>query len=956
MKTRYFILSLAILASWSCTQTALRPGSDEDCLRAVIEEDLAVTKSQLLDVPGIRLESVWQTGDQIGVFGSNATNVDFKVAEGDLSKDRKTADFRTDGTIPSGKLTAYSPWQQGATSADGAIMIEFPATQHYVTANAVAAPDPAANILVADGSKGGGLTFRSVLAVLKIGQVFEAETVVKRVEFRDLSGAPVAGGMKLTPGAAPTAEITGTGAVLTLDLGDGLTYFAGTMQPIFLIVPAREYKQGFEITFIDEKGGKTVRTIGKTTGKTLNRGTVYPVGDITTRDYPAGTKTEWNDGAILLTSQTMEKIRVIDVYENRELVDENGNPCYDVHGKKIYAKRLELMVHKDLHPAVGNWLVFDHPTEVLPEGGVYKILTCKPVGDEYFEVYAEVDLNVFAPIKSLTVGDEVFDAEGNVIEGAGIDLDLASHLESIVDENGRPIQFSYGPSGQILLSGEDTADLLGLEDQPATKAKWQGTFSAPKLFFKHTENHAEVSFGAQLLLGTKFYICVADGSLQSLHFNVNPRFELSADFVLKEEVSVSVPFHLITLNFTPIVIAPGVLITPSMELRGEIGLGGSIQFSSSVKYTYDMGTFGMSYGAGTGFIGRRKVAEPKEVEVTPEVGDVTGQIYAFGKLTAAPYLSVYGLLGLGLEADFSLKFGLEASTGSPTRLFLTPELELVPSVAALGGYFTHRFSDFSLNVEFKPIWERYLAPVVELREPLVPTGQVKTIESYYYTVSDEKRYRWSQFGSHDIATHVDGISYDLASTAKTLDPWTVAIDVIELTMDSSVSWRDLYLSAASRDRARLQPWSYWEIPPEKVLSSKRVGRYEIMDIPAGQFNEKTKSGVGAEGAFASGKVYTWDLVFINKASGKVLTSNDREHFAFKRYRVWGDDYDWNNVADRGRGIDNFIFAYYWPETPDGPYWVSVDDPYALGTFVYHPRTYEEDMGHEYFTGISWEAN
>ncbi len=956
MKTRYFILSLAILASWSCTQTALRPGSDEDCLRAVIEEDLAVTKSQLLDVPGIRLESVWQTGDQIGVFGSNATNVDFKVAEGDLSKDRKTADFRTDGTIPSGKLTAYSPWQQGATSADGAIMIEFPATQHYVTANAVAAPDPAANILVADGSKGGGLTFRSVLAVLKIGQVFEAETVVKRVEFRDLSGAPVAGGMKLTPGAAPTAEITGTGAVLTLDLGDGLTYFAGTMQPIFLIVPAREYKQGFEITFIDEKGGKTVRTIGKTTGKTLNRGTVYPVGDITTRDYPAGTKTEWNDGAILLTSQTMEKIRVINVYENRELVDENGNPCYDVHGKKIYAKRLELMVHKDLHPAVGNWLVFDHPTEVLPEGGVYKILTCKPVGDEYFEVYAEVDLNVFAPIKSLTVGDEVFDAEGNVIEGAGIDLDLASHLESIVDENGRPIQFSYGPSGQILLSGEDTADLLGLEDQPATKAKWQGTFSAPKLFFKHTENHAEVSFGAQLLLGTKFYICVADGSLQSLHFNVNPRFELSADFVLKEEVSVSVPFHLITLNFTPIVIAPGVLITPSMELRGEIGLGGSIQFSSSVKYTYDMGTFGMSYGAGTGFIGRRKVAEPKEVEVTPEVGDVTGQIYAFGKLTAAPYLSVYGLLGLGLEADFSLKFGLEASTGAPTRLFLTPELELVPSVAALGGYFTHRFSDFSLNVEFKPIWERYLAPVVELREPLVPTGQVKTIESYYYTVSDEKRYRWSQFGSHDIATRVDGISYDLASTAKTLDPWTVAIDVIELTMDSSVSWRSLYLSPSSRDRARLQPWSYWEIPPEMVLSSKRVGRYEIMDIPAGQFNEKTKSGVGAEGAFASGKVYTWDLVFINKASGKVLTSSDREHFAFKRYRVWGDDYDWNNVADRGRGIDNFIFAYYWPETPDGPYWVSVDDPYALGTFVYHPRTYEEDMGHEYFTGISWEAN
>ncbi len=956
MKIRYFMFSLAALTLWGCAQTTLRPGPDGDALRAVIiEEDPVGTKAQLLDVPGIRLESVWQAGDRIGVFGTDAANVAFQVAEDDLSKDRKTADFRTDGAIPSGKLTAYSPWQQGASSADGAILVDFPATQHYLSVDGVAAPDPDANILVAAGSKGGGLDFRSVLAVLKIGQVFEEETLVRRVEFRDLSGAPVAGEMKITPGTSPTAEITGNGQVLTLDLGAGQIYAPGAMRPLFLIVPAREYAQGFEITFVDDKGGKTVRTIGKTGGKTLVRGAVYPVGEITTRDYPVGTKTEWNEGTILLAPDAMEKIRVVDVYENRVLVDDNGNPCYDVHGYQIYAKRLDLLVHKDLHPAVGKWLVFDHPTEMLPDGGVYKILSCEPQGEEYYSVYAEVDRNVFAPIKSLTVGDEIFDAEGNVIEGAGIDLDLASHLASIHDEHGNPIPFTIGPSGQVLLSDEDTAELLGLE-QPATKAKWQGTFSAPKMSFKHSEDHAEVTFGAQLLLGTKFYICVADGSLQSLHFNINPRFELSADFVMKQEVSVDWPFHLITLNFTPIMIAPGVLISPTMELRGEIGLGGTIQFSSSVKYTYDMGTFGMSYGAGTGFIGRRNVAEPSEMEVTPEVGDVTGQLYAYGKLTAAPYLSVYGLLGLGLEADFTLKFGIEGSTGAPTRLFLAPELALVPSVATLGGLFTHRFSDFELNVEFKPIWERYLAPVVELREPLVPIGQVKHIESYYYMVGGEKRYRWAQFGEDDIATRVDGMSYDLASTVKTLDPWTVALDVYELTMDASVRWRDLILTPSSRDRARLQPWSYWEIPSEKVLSSQRVGRFELMDIPAAQFNEKTASGVAAQTAFSNGKVYTWALVYINKANGKELKAGERNYHVYQRYRICGDDYDWNATESRGWGIENFIFGVYWPETPDGPYWVSVDDPYDADKFVQKPRSYEEELGHEYFTGISWEAN
>ena len=590
---------------------------------------------------------------------------------------------------------------------------------------------------------------------------------------------------------------------------------------------------------------------------------------------------------------------------------------------------------------------------------MFRITRCEPLNDTYYEVVAGTEVDFAAPYKELSFGGEMYDAEGNVIEGAGIDLDLASHLKSVTDSEGNAVPFHVSPAGEVLLDGVDMAGLPGWNEEIQTKGKWVGTFTAPKLYFKNSQKHAEVSFGAQLSLGTKLSFCVADGELQYLHFNVNPVFKLSADFVLKGEVTAEWPFHLITLDFTPIMVAPGLLITPSLVLKGEIGLGGTIQFSSSVSYTYDMGTFSMSYNIGTGFIGRRKVADPKEIEVKPEMGALTGSLYAHGKLIAAPYLSVYGLLGLGLEAGFNLKFGIEASSDKPSRLFLTPELELVPSVAVLGGRFTHRFSDFSFNMEFKPLWERYLAPVVELREPLVPTGPVKKIQSYYYMVGGERRVRWSQFGTLEMLTRADGVSYDLASTVKTLDPWKVAIEVREVNVDPSVSWKDLILEPNSGDKEAVRmPWTYWVIPSNKLLGDKVVGRYEVMEIPSGQFNETKASGVGATGAFQSGKVYSFNLVFINKSSGREITAADREHFVFERYKRYVCD--WDALANKGRYSGFPVFATYWPTSPDGGYWVTLNDDQLhivnWDTIPQLPHAYEEEVGDRYFTGISWEQN
>ena len=957
MKSRFSFLFVIAAALSACAPNALEPVSGE-YLRGEIASDLAVTKSILLDNPGVSMENHWTAGDRIGVFGGGAENTAFTVAAGDLSSDRKVADFHTEGKMPSGKLQAYSPYQDGAARDGNNIVLQFPDKQKYVDGNGAAMPDPAANLLVGEGTRNAGISFRSVIAVLKIGQVFDKTTLVKSVEFRDLSGAAVAGDMKLTFGSEPSATITGSGQVITLDMGDGVEFEENVMKPLFLIVPARQYAKGFEITFVAADGSKTVKTVAKEMGKTLSRGVVYLIGDITGTEYVVKEGVTLQAGATLMTPEVLDKIRLLKV-SKADVYDAEGNLLRTEGGQTLQLPELTLRVHKDLQPAVGKWLVFDQPTEDLPEGGIFRISACKALNDTYYEVVAGTEADFAAPYKELSIGGEMYDAEGNVIEGAGLELDLASHLKSIRDAEGNLIQYSFDPSGQILLAGQDPAELPVWDDEVATKGKWTGTFSAPKLFFKNSQKHAEVTFGAQLSLNTKISFCVADGELQYLHFNVNPVFKLSADFVLKGETTAEWPFHLITLEFTPIMVAPGLLITPSLVLKGEIGLGGTIQFSSSVSYTYDMGTFGMSYNIGTGFIGRRKVADPSAMEVKPEVGDVTGSLYAHGKLIAAPYLSVYGLLGLGLEAGFNLKFGIEGSTEKPPRLFLTPELELVPSVAVLGGRFTHRFSDFSFNVEFKPLWERYLAPVVELREPLVPTGPVKKVQSYYYTVGGEPRVRYSQFGTFEMLTRADGISYDLASTVKTLDPWKVAIEVTEVEIDKSVPWKFLLLEPNNGDpEAVRQPWTYWEIPSEKRLSHTRVGLYDIMEIPAGQFNEVTKSGVGAEGAFPSGKTYLYDLVFVNKSTGAELKSSDRNHFVYQRYRRW--KMDWNAVESKGRYYGSPVFAMYWPTSPEGNYWITLsqDQMYSVDwkKFPALPHSYEEEIGSKYFTGVSWDQN
>ena len=914
-----------LLSLSACINDSLAPEKHGERLRGVFDEDLAVTKSILVDNPGVKLESFWEEGEQIGVYGGSAENQLFTVAAEDLSSDRKTADFSTAGSIPAGRLTAYSPYQKGAKKDGDAIVVDFPATQHYVTYNGVVQPDPAANILLGEGSKGSGLSFRNMTAVLKIGQVFDEETLVKTVEFRDLGGTAVSGAMKLTGGSSPKAEITGSGAVLTLDLGEGLEYSAGSMRPLFLIVPARDYAKGFEITFVDVTGGKTVRTVGSTKGKTLERGVVYLIGDISGNSYPVESKTVLKEGATLMTPELLDKVTLIQT-EEAWLRGPDGEVLYDEHGAVLHRPVFNIIVHEGLHPEEGGYLIFDQPTSDLPEGGVYKITSCKDLGGGQYDVTAYPEANFAAPFEELTVGTPLYDDDGALHEDGGIELDLSSYVKSITDQDGNAIPFSVSPDGQLLFGEAETEALLGLA--PDTKAIMTKTWTLPKMSFKHSEKNAEVAFGAQLSINTKFAIGIMQGEMQYVHFTANPVFKLSADFTLKGEMNTGWPFHLITLEFVPIVVAPGLVLIPQLKLSGKVELGGNITFTTSVSYTYDMGVYGISYNKGDGFTARHQPPKPDKTELTPSLGGFSGSLYASAGITASPNLLLYGVFGMGADMDFKLKFGLGSETNQDAiafplayKLFLTPELEITPHISAI-GYFTHKFTDLTTNIELDPIWERYLTPVVKEIGAMEPVGPTRSMEGIKYREWDKDEYgndvatayemRPQFFAStQTICTQVEGIYYHLISTKPTLDPWTVYIEVMTGTTD--MPWGALALNHGGVEGGK-RYWLLSSMDEWHYTGVRTIARHEAMMIPAGSTDHERKDKVGGRGDFPNGQVRSLRYVLVNNATGETLGAE------------YGFDGEFINKGTP--------FATYWPESPAGPYFVRVEMPYSYNDSPY----------------------
>lgn len=230
-----------------------------------------VTKTLISDNGDKTYSVFWADGDQILVNGETSTNIDIDP------DNKKSASFTLPvvdapycAVYPAGLYVkdSYKTVKEDST----VIEITIPSTQTYVENGF----DPNAAIMTARGEAGGGLAFKHAMAYLKVAVT---GTTVKsiRVNGNDneaLSGAYTISysksGIAFGPQKNEKGKAIGNTSA-TISCGES---GVASGAPVFIAIPAREYKRGLTLTIVDaENHYQVVRSM---TAFNAGPGKVYP--------------------------------------------------------------------------------------------------------------------------------------------------------------------------------------------------------------------------------------------------------------------------------------------------------------------------------------------------------------------------------------------------------------------------------------------------------------------------------------------------------------------------------------------------------------------------------------------------------------------------------------------------------------------------------------------------------
>lgn len=230
-----------------------------------------VTKTLISDNGDKTYSVFWADGDQILVNGETSTNIDIDPVN------KKSASFTLDvvdapycAVYPASLYVAGS---YNTEKKDTAIIeITIPSTQKYVENGF----DPDAAIMTARGEAGGGLAFKHAMAYLK---VVVTGTTVKSIRVNGNDNEALSGiytiaytDSKVAFGPHKNEEGKAIGNTsATISCGEtGVS--SGT--PVFIAIPAREYKSGLTLTIVNAENQYQVVHSMKTF--TAVPGKVYP--------------------------------------------------------------------------------------------------------------------------------------------------------------------------------------------------------------------------------------------------------------------------------------------------------------------------------------------------------------------------------------------------------------------------------------------------------------------------------------------------------------------------------------------------------------------------------------------------------------------------------------------------------------------------------------------------------
>ena len=230
-----------------------------------------VTKTLISDNGNKTYSVFWADGDQILVNGETSTNIDIDL------DNKKSASF----TLPVVEAPYCAVYPAGLYVKDSyktvkedstVIEITIPSTQTYVENGF----DPNAAIMTARGEAGGGLAFKHAMAYLKVAVNGTAVKSI-RVNGNDneaLSGAYTISysksGIAFGPKKNEEGKAIGNTSA-TISCGES-GVASGT--PVFIAIPAREYKKGLTLTIVNAENQYQV--VHSMKSFTAVPGKVYP--------------------------------------------------------------------------------------------------------------------------------------------------------------------------------------------------------------------------------------------------------------------------------------------------------------------------------------------------------------------------------------------------------------------------------------------------------------------------------------------------------------------------------------------------------------------------------------------------------------------------------------------------------------------------------------------------------
>jgi len=705
MKKILTIGLMSFIALTACQQelieTDTADGSNEKGIIAtIVNDDQPLTRATMVDSPTDAIRLHWTEGDAIGVFDTENQNTRFTAALEDISNDGARAVFKAGDAVPKGEFLSYYPYDSSVTSGGGVLNLKMPDTQQFVQWNLKAEPDPAACMMVGHGYAN-SVSFKNVFAILKVSYVPREDDVVNSVVFSDLSGRPVCGDFTVSMSADgnPVANFpdTGDGTKITLDCDGGVEVRSTVINTFFLVVPAREYPQGFQLEFKLAEGGTDVRTIGRKAGKTLLRSMVYCIGDvsaITTDDY---TVVFGENGGMILDDDQMAMVASI-----KHLGHFSGE----------LGDFYELMVKPELGLYEGMSIIINRLSEALPYGLAGEVVDINPIGSVQ-QVRVKKYANAARAFKSLIIGSpKAFQPDGTLDESYMVPLDLPQSFAQYV-----PAPGMEGFTVEITDDGMVLTEKQSEIRPPISRAHKSGNLSLPRLSINLVSNSTDrFSVGASPAISSGIALVCNDYELNYFGITLTPTLQVDASIQKTLEIASLADKEIIfgTWYFEPIAAGPVVLV-PEFRVSGYVSMKGNLKLTSTWSYTLGF-NIGGSYHSSDGESGwtvrctDQSTPIPSalslllpEVAAQASLDTQTGVIFDIG-------LALYGIINF----TFYGKYGLELSAGVQGRN-LFAQMSPVCEGGAAVGVLTLQPARVALSaVECEPWWLRYQFPMVQM--------------------------------------------------------------------------------------------------------------------------------------------------------------------------------------------------------------------------------------------------